>query len=95
MLVEELAQGFPIRVDHALYYESTQQRILMNGWANYETWNVALWIQNTEGLYLLGQLCDSYQQFVEAVRCDFTFDGVRWDDPNINHAEMDDMLTEL
>ena len=95
MLVEKLAQGFPIRVDHALYYESTQQRILMNGWANYETWNASLWIQNTEGLYALGQLCDSYQQFVDAVRCDFTFDGVRWDDPNINHAEMDDMLTEL
>ena len=38
---------------------------------------------------------DSYQQFVDAVRCDFTFDGVRWDDPNINHVEMDDMLTEL
>ena len=67
----------------------------MNGWANYETWNASLWIQNTEGLYALGQLCDSYQQFVDAVRCDFTFDGVRWDDPNINHAEMDEMLTEL
>ena len=67
----------------------------MNGWANYETWNASLWIQNTEGLYLLGQLCDSYKQFVEAVRCDFTGDGVRWDDPKIDHAEMNEMILEL
>ena len=95
MTVIKLSWGFPIRAHHALYYESTQQKNIMNGWANYETWNAALWIQNTEGLYEIGLLCDSYQQFVDAMISDFTFDGVRWDDPKINHAEMDDMLAEL
>ena len=26
-----------------------------NGWANYETWNVALWFGNDEGLYNLAR----------------------------------------
>ena len=27
-----------------------------NGWENYETWNVALWINNEEGLYELARV---------------------------------------
>lgn len=29
----------------------------MNGWTNYESWNVALWIDNDEDLYNLAKDC--------------------------------------
>ena len=95
MLVEKLAQGFSIRAHHALYYESTQQKNIMNGWANYETWNAALWIQNTTAYYETALGCTSYRQFVESVETPCTGDGVKWDDPKIDHEEMDEMLDEF
>ena len=39
-----------------------------NGWKNYETWNVALYIQNEYGLYQLAQEIDSYKTFIDMMR---------------------------
>jgi len=39
-----------------------------NGWKNYQTWNVALWIGNDEGLYRLALSCNDYEQFREEMR---------------------------
>ena len=48
-----------------------------NGWKNYETWNVALWIGNDEGLYETAKEArdlaewgglDGYKRFVALVR---------------------------
>jgi hypothetical protein len=63
-----------------------------NGWTNYETWNVALWIQNDEGLYNLARECGDYQTFVSYLINDYgvneTPDGVRYTDRKVNVIEI-------
>jgi NAD-dependent DNA ligase len=79
------------------------------GWTNYETFNVALYINNEEDLYFLA--CDyvrqakkagakvSYDNLIPAIeyrrKSQITPDGVRWMDGLINTEEMDEMLEEL
>ena len=81
-----------------------------NGWANRETWNVALWIGNDEFLYNTAKACVEFCDNTETpyskfVRCMMegqigrmlgaTDDGVSWDDPNINREEINEMMFEL
>ena len=69
-----------------------------NGWSNYETWNVALWLQNDEGLYGIARRYDSYDMLIprlELTMGQMTPDGVRWMDGRINTAEIDAMLSDL
>jgi hypothetical protein len=47
-----------------------------NGWKNYETWNVNLWIQNDEGLY--GFVRDSLESLMD--RCDNDWENVSIND---------------
>ena len=67
-----------------------------NGWANYQTWNVALWIQNEFEFYSVALACGDYAEFLSAMTVDkcgiATPDGVNWNDPAINHAEIDHMI---
>ncbi len=59
-----------------------------NGWTNYETWNVALWINNDEGLYHLARECGDYETLVDRLYNDYgvreTKDGVKFNDPKVN-----------
>lgn len=71
-----------------------------NGWSNYETWNVALWIQNDFSFYSLALNCASYPDFFwqlkyEPLLGSATPDGVYFDDPQLNVTELDAMIQEL
>lgn len=80
-----------------------------NGWSNYETWNVALWIGGDEGLYSIAkeyrEAAHPYQEFVDALKSFNTEeetaiayqtpDGVAWSDSGINKDEVNECIREL
>ena len=74
-------------------YQSNVLDTTYNGWENYETWNVALWLQNDEGLYNLAMEAGDYETFVSWMVHDYnrqsTPDGVRYDDPAVNVVQID------
>lgn len=74
-------------------YQTDLTNEKFNGWTNYETWNVALWIGNDEDLYDLACVAGDYETFVDALEgCDLndlsTPDGVNFRDPKVNIVEI-------
>lgn len=72
-----------------------------NGYANYQTWNVCLWISNDAGLYNLASTCEDYSEFQDIMRevypNDLAFetpDGVAWSDSGINQPEVQEFWQE-
>ncbi len=79
-----------------------------DGWKNYATWNVALWIGNDEGLYSIARECRhrGYLEFVRRLN-DYnqltpippiayqTPDGVAWNDSGLDIEALDEMIGEL
>jgi len=73
-----------------------------NGWANYETWNVALWIQNDEGIYVMARrmkrLKYPYLSLVQAlseIGITETPDGAKYNDRNLDRMALNEMMQEL
>jgi len=76
------------------------ERTDYNGWKNYETWNVSLWINNNESMYRLARIKghNGYDHLIPALEVNFgqmTPDGVRWMDARIDTDALDEMLTDL
>jgi len=74
-----------------------------NGWKNFETWNVALWLQNDEYYYSqLKEFCSrplpaksQYLSFVRKhLQFDRTPDGVSFKNSAISKIEMNKFLLE-
>jgi galactose-1-phosphate uridylyltransferase len=73
-----------------------------NGWKNYETWNVALWMFGDESIYNIVQTVATmegeYHNFASIMFNDFemetTPDGVTWDHPELDIIALNEALYE-
>lgn len=75
------------------------------GWKNYATWNVSLWINNDFGIYTsaldfmkdVNPQEDIYKKFVisQGFAEMTTPDDIDWLDDSLDYAELDEMMKEL
>ena len=77
-----------------------------NGWANWTTWNVALWLQNDPFLYNTAKACVTFcgadeTPYDKFLRCadnggmEMTKDGARYDDETVDRAAIVEMMADL
>ena len=69
-----------------------------NGFRNYETWNVALWINNDPGFYAIAQQVREIGDFIDCIFAQgwtHTPDGVEFDGPALDYARLDDLIQEI
>ena len=69
-----------------------------NGRANWETWNVALWVQNDYALYEVAKEAEEYGDIADYMVSNgmtHTPDGAEVDGPELDYEALDDMVAEL
>ena len=68
-----------------------------NGWNDWTTWNVALWINNDQGFYSIAKDCKNYADFLYEMQAMIgafaTPDGADWGEANIE--EMNELIEEI
>lgn len=64
------------------------------GWTNYATWNVTLWMCNDQKLYEIAKQCKDYHEFIKRAGLSGrkTPDGIKWTDASINQDEINGAL---
>ena len=83
------------RHDRLLYNQlGVHKAMSYNGWTNYETWNVALWMDNDETSYQYALIAKDYDHYRE-MKVYRTGDGISLWDPKLNIKELDDKITEM
>ena len=73
------------------------QNTSYNGWKNWATWNVALWLGNDESLYKIARRFVNYKDIAqELVDCGIaaTPDGASYTDPDLDTYALDEWLMD-
>ena len=86
---------YPKAIQPSINLWDTPQKY--NGWTDWTTWNVALWINNDECLNSIAKECETYNEFLYEMQymigSFFTPDGADWGEANLK--EMQELIEEI
>jgi len=86
-----------------MYLHVIEDPTRYNGWTNWETWNAALWVLNTEEIctiasgYARNTDNPTWDDFIryEGFESFTTPDGVAFADPKLDTDELDELIQEI